>query len=88
MELLEDKLESGTFVYTVACLHKARIVKPAETVVTREWLCKHWPLLCSGSIAIKCVTPNSHEGYSRSVGCSNFNAISVEFIYNGDQLTQ
>jgi hypothetical protein len=27
--------------YIVACLLKARIVKPAETAVAREWLHKH-----------------------------------------------
>jgi hypothetical protein len=27
--------------YTVACLMKARIVKPAETAVAREWLSSH-----------------------------------------------
>jgi hypothetical protein len=36
--------------YIVACLLKARIVKPAETAVAREWLFKR-PLLDNGSVA-------------------------------------
>jgi hypothetical protein len=36
----------------VAYLLKARIVKPAETAIAREWLCKQQPLLGSDLIAI------------------------------------
>jgi hypothetical protein len=36
----------------VACLLKARIVKPAETDVAREWLCKQRLLLGNGSVVI------------------------------------
>jgi hypothetical protein len=37
----------------MAYLLKARIVKPAETAVASEWLCKQRPLLGSGVVAIK-----------------------------------
>jgi hypothetical protein len=51
-------------VGTIACLLKARIVKPAETAVARERLCKH-PLLCNN--------PTDNNG--GTVGSSVFSAV-------------
>jgi hypothetical protein len=39
------------WIYTVACLLKARIVKPAETALAMERLCRS-PLLSNGSAAV------------------------------------
>jgi hypothetical protein len=43
-----EEILNSILMYIVACLLKARIVKPAETTVAWEWLCKR-SLLGSGA---------------------------------------
>jgi hypothetical protein len=62
----------------VACLLKARIVKPVDTAVGMERLCKHTCLLGSGLVG---VTYAAMEELLEAV----FSVRSVPKLYNGDQ---
>jgi hypothetical protein len=59
----------------VTCLLEARNLKSVEIAVAREWLCKQWPLLGNGSVAI---TQSMMEETSL--------ALSVPRLYKEEQL--